>query len=84
MSLLNVKDLRVSYGGIHAVKGIDLHIEQGELVTLIGAKPIDGSSSSKSLGFDRIARPIATICCSPPDSVPASCLKRSFRRGKRS
>ena len=29
------------------------------------------------------ARAIASICCSPPDSVPASCLRRSRRRGKR-
>ena len=37
MSLLEVKNLKVAYGGIQAVKGIDLHIDQGELVTLIGA-----------------------------------------------
>ena len=38
--------------------------------TRIGARPIDGSSISSSFGFDMSARPIATICCSPPDSVP--------------
>ena len=27
------------------------------------------------------ARAIASICCSPPDSVPAVCLRRSRRRG---
>ena len=36
----------------------------------------------KSLGFDISALPMASICCSPPDSVPAACLRRSFRRGK--
>ena len=35
--LLKVKDLKLSYGGIAAVKGIDFHIHSGELVTLIGA-----------------------------------------------
>ena len=30
------------------------------------------------------ARPIAHICCSPPDIVPAFCIRRSFRRGKSS
>ena len=30
------------------------------------------------------ARPTASICCSPPDRVPASCQERSFSRGKRS
>ena len=29
------------------------------------------------------ARPTASICCSPPESVPAICQLRSFRRGKR-
>jgi len=37
--------------------------------TRIGASPIDGSSISRSFGFAISARPIATICCSPPDSV---------------
>jgi branched-chain amino acid transport system ATP-binding protein len=37
MSLLALEGLQVSYGGIRAVKGIDLHVEPGELVCLIGA-----------------------------------------------
>src|SRR5436190_2195358 len=45
--------------------------------TRIGARPIDGSSISSSLGFDISARPIATICCSPPERVPATCCRRS-------
>ena len=35
--MLSVKSLRVQYGGIRAVKGIDLTVEKGELVCLIGA-----------------------------------------------
>ena len=50
---------------------------------MMGDRPIEGSSSSSSLGRASSARPIANICCSPPDSVPASCLWRSLRRGKR-
>jgi branched-chain amino acid transport system ATP-binding protein len=37
VSLLALEQLQVSYGGIRAVKGIDLHVEAGELVCLIGA-----------------------------------------------
>lgn len=37
MALLEVKDLHVYYGMIHAIKGISFHVEQGEIVTLIGA-----------------------------------------------
>jgi hypothetical protein len=50
--------------------------------TISGARPIDGSSSSSMVGRDNKARPIASICCSPPESVPAGCRRRSFRRGK--
>ncbi|MGZ5038805.1 MAG: ABC transporter ATP-binding protein [Usitatibacter sp.] len=37
MSLLALEALQVSYGGIRAVKGIDLHVDEGELVCHIGA-----------------------------------------------
>jgi branched-chain amino acid transport system ATP-binding protein len=37
MSLLALENLQVSYGGIRAVKGVDLEVAQGELVCLIGA-----------------------------------------------
>jgi branched-chain amino acid transport system ATP-binding protein len=37
MALLEIKDLDVHYGGIHALKGVSLKVEAGEVVTLIGA-----------------------------------------------
>lgn len=37
MSMLNVTDLQVYYGVIHAVKGVSFQVEQGEIVALIGA-----------------------------------------------
>jgi len=37
MAFLEISDLRVSYGSVEAVKGIDLHVEKGEIVALIGA-----------------------------------------------
>jgi branched-chain amino acid transport system ATP-binding protein len=37
VSLLSIEQLQVAYGGIRAVKGIDLAVEPGELVCLIGA-----------------------------------------------
>jgi branched-chain amino acid transport system ATP-binding protein len=37
MSLLRIEELEVSYGGIRAVKGIDIEVGAGELVCLIGA-----------------------------------------------
>lgn len=37
MALLELKDFHYSYGNIHVVKGINLKVEEGEIVTLIGA-----------------------------------------------
>ncbi len=37
MPALDIKNLHVYYGHIHALKGIDLHVEEGEIVTLIGS-----------------------------------------------
>ncbi|TJZ69033.1 ABC transporter ATP-binding protein [Chitiniphilus eburneus] len=48
-ALLQVKDLKVAYGGIHAVKGIDLEINQGELVALIGANGAGKTTTLKTL-----------------------------------
>jgi branched-chain amino acid transport system ATP-binding protein len=49
MSLLDVKNLEVAYGGIKAVKGVDFHINQGELVTLIGANGAGKTTTLKTL-----------------------------------
>ncbi|MBK8463881.1 MAG: ABC transporter ATP-binding protein [Nigerium sp.] len=35
--MFEIKDLNVHFGGIHAIKGISLRVEAGEIVTLIGA-----------------------------------------------
>ena len=37
MNILNVNDLNVYYGGIHAIKNISFNIKKGEIVSLIGA-----------------------------------------------
>jgi branched-chain amino acid transport system ATP-binding protein len=47
--LLEVRGLRVSYGGINAVKGIDFTVGKGELVTLIGANGAGKTTTLKAL-----------------------------------
>ena len=37
MSMLEVKDLKVNYGMIQAIKGVSFHVEEGEVIALIGA-----------------------------------------------
>jgi branched-chain amino acid transport system ATP-binding protein len=47
--LLEIKGLEVHYGGIRAVKGIDLQVAEGELVCLIGANGAGKTSTLKAL-----------------------------------
>jgi branched-chain amino acid transport system ATP-binding protein len=47
--LLEVRRLEVAYGGIQAVKGIDLEVRDGELVTLIGANGAGKTTTLKAL-----------------------------------
>src|SRR5688572_17244522 len=47
--LLEVRQLEVHYGGIRAVKGIDLDVAEGELVCLIGANGAGKSSTLKAI-----------------------------------
>ena len=49
MSLLYIKDLKVSYGGIEAIKGISLAVEKGEIVTLIGANGAGKSTTLRAI-----------------------------------
>ena len=49
MSLLKVTDLVVSYGGIEALKGISFEVDQGQIVTLIGANGAGKSTTLRTI-----------------------------------
>ena len=49
MAMLDVQDLHTYYGHIHALKGISLHVEQGEVVTLIGSNGAGKSTTLKTI-----------------------------------
>jgi branched-chain amino acid transport system ATP-binding protein len=49
MSLLEVADLEVSYGAIRAIKGITFHVEQGEIVALLGANGAGKTTTQKTI-----------------------------------
>ena len=49
MSLLNIEDLVVSYGAIRALHGISFHVDEGEVVTLIGANGAGKSTTLRAI-----------------------------------
>ena len=52
-TVLTVDNINVYYGAIHAIKGISLDVNRGEIVTLIGA---NGAGKSTTLHTIRIPR----------------------------
>jgi len=66
-TLLNVKGVQVAYGGIQAVKGVDMEVHEGELVSLIGSngagktttmKAITGTQAVQAGSIDYLGRSI--------------------------
>ena len=47
--ILSIRDLKVNYGGIEAVKGISFDVPQGDIVTLIGANGAGKSSTLRAI-----------------------------------
>ena len=53
--MLELQDLQVSYGGIQALKGISLTVEQGQIVTLIGANGAGKSTTLRAIsGLEKV------------------------------
>jgi branched-chain amino acid transport system ATP-binding protein len=48
-NILKIQGLKVAYGGIKAVKGVDLEVNKGELVTLIGANGAGKTTTLKAI-----------------------------------
>jgi branched-chain amino acid transport system ATP-binding protein len=49
MPMLEIVDLHTYYGNIHALKGISLYVEQGEIVTLIGSNGAGKSTTLRTI-----------------------------------
>jgi branched-chain amino acid transport system ATP-binding protein len=77
MSLLEIKGLEVRYGGIRAVKGIDLAVDEGELVCLIGANGAGKTSVLKAIcGLLPAAGGTVTYAGTPVAGTPSFRLVR--------
>ena len=49
MSMLNIDDIHVYYGAIHAIKGVSFEVNEGEIVALIGANGAGKSTILKTV-----------------------------------
>src|SRR5262245_47277029 len=77
--LLEVRDLRVRYGAIEALRGIELGIRQGELVALIGSNGAGKSTCLKALAG--ILRPVGGSIRLDGEELAAEPAHRIVARG---
>ena len=72
MALLELRDVHTYYGNIHALKGISLTVDKGEIVTLIGANGAGKSTTLKTIsGLLRPRQGEITLDGERIDGVPA-------------
>ena len=72
MALLEVRDLVVSYGAIKAVRGISFDVNEGEMVTLIGANGAGKSTIMKAIsGLERAQSGTIAFNGQPIQSTPS-------------
>jgi branched-chain amino acid transport system ATP-binding protein len=77
MKLLEIKALKVSYGGIRAVKEVDLELREGEFVCLIGANGAGKTTTLKAIcGMQRAAGGALRYAGEDISGVPAFALVR--------
>ncbi len=79
MALLEIKDLDVHYGAIHALKGITISVEKGEVVTLIGS---NGAGKSTTLrAISGLVRPTRGTITFDGESIAGLAPHVILRRG---
>lgn len=74
MAMLDVKDLEVYYGVICALKGISFHVEEGEIISLIGANGAGKTTTMQSL-IGLIPKKAGTVVFDGKDITKMSCHK---------
>jgi branched-chain amino acid transport system ATP-binding protein len=75
--VLEIKDLHTYYGNIHALKGISLHVEQGEIVSLIGSNGAGKTTTLRTIqGLIRPREGTILFEGSPLQSLSAQAIVR--------
>lgn len=71
-SFLKVEDLHVDYGSIHALKGVSFEVNEGEIVTLIGANGAGKSTTLNAVaGLLKKSSGLITFCDQDMSKVPS-------------
>lgn len=68
--MLEIKNLNVYYGGIHALRGIDLEVTSGQIISLIGANGAGKSTTLKSI-MGLVPKAEGTVCWDGEDITKA-------------
>ncbi len=77
MAMLELRDVHTYYGNIHALKGISLTVNEGEIVTLIGANGAGKSTTLRTISGLQPARSGAVLYAGEPlNEVPANEIVR--------
>ena len=71
-SVLQVENINVYYGSIHAVKDVSFHVDQGEVVTLIGANGAGKSTTLNTVGCSAAAREACALWTRSCGTCPAT------------
>jgi branched-chain amino acid transport system ATP-binding protein len=75
MALLEIKDLDVHYGGIHALKGVSMAVEAGEVCTLIGANGAGKTTTLRAIsGLVKPSKGSVTFNGEAITNVPAHAI----------
>lgn len=79
MSILEIRDLRVSYGGIEALKGISFDVEEGQIITLVGANGAGKSTTLKAISG--LVQPSAGTICYKGEEIQKLDSQKIVERG---
>ncbi len=77
--ILTIKDLKVNYGGIEAVKGISFDVTEGQIVTLIGANGAGKSSTLRAIAG--LVKPASGKIVFRGDDITGSDTNEIVRKG---
>ena len=77
-TMLKVDNINVYYGNIHAVKNVSFEVNEGEIVTLIGANGAGKSTTLKTISG--LLHPKQVMCCTRARASRASARTRSWSR----